>query len=1082
MRRAGGTEDITPMDVLYDDGAGDNFSQYQDNDYDEDEDREIDENEEDDSNKQQRLMRACDNCRRKKVKCNGTKPMCSHCMRMKLACNYSPLVRKKRTRRSVIDKLQDRLASMEQMLQPLVERLQPNDPVVSAGIGGFGLGFGFAPPPPPTLAHPLGLPAPAQSMYIPQPGAQSVPRNIMYLTASAQSELPLPPPHIIEELMEIAITRMTPAAPPVSWTRLLRRLHSGQLPEYIICATISLAARFSNRPEFNCTPRYNAGREYAKRAAELIAGLVDKPDPDVVFCLVMLSLFEWGCGRGESAWTYTGMATRLAQRCRLHLVDEEDFNENVDEQSYMWANAEWRRRLWWHVYCGDRTSVIVASRPATVHDDDCVVNLPSHDHEWAVGTVPDEHAAPADPVSPTEAGTGGSDPSQTSQSLFSSRLPDSWWLVVELYRMCSRISEFANRRRRPVRASDIPRRQMFDILDRELEDLRSRFIPGMEFPPRTEWLLSGYANLGDGANGMSNICAIYFNIHLMYQASKIILYRSELPEYQHESISPELIERAKSVCIDAAHKQAEVIRWALDTVPVEEWDPRAGVWSLQGASVHVNAALVADNAIAEQSRRDLEVHLKLHVASDQYYHFNMAMVTMLHHVFNLRKKQRLAANAGGAAQTTELAPNETRIVIQHSNDTDPWIVPRCSSFLGFTYNYSQLRGILNNAIKQTTYSPPDAITEGGDNGQPEQQQHMAGYSQVLLNSPLAPVPFSAGLSNSNTPMMPVKSQPVVTNLPAASRSFSVDLSGGLWSPSANQAEGTAFAHALAAHPDAARLAALHLDTACESSTGLHTVSTSTELPTETAQQTMKRSFSGAVGPGNRKNAAGKAAAAKGTSGSDAQQFEQLQRLEDLRARVVLLQQLSGKQGGAANTLGMAGGNPAVITPQTGNMDPSSVPKDVNGFLSNFAESIGSVASQLGSGATAWTPKPETPGLGSNIGSHGPTATVDPVQTSFAQQGLINEAWLGGYSLPASAADHGLSAMTHVGPIGSISSVELQNIAAHAALVGQSAVSPAQLGFVPSNGGQQAPSYTPENIQGLMQRISSFNSQQGAGPQ
>ncbi|KAJ1757252.1 hypothetical protein LPJ58_003374 [Coemansia sp. RSA 1591] len=245
---------------------------------------------------------------------------------------------------------------------------------------------------------------------------------------------------------------------------------------------------------------------------------------------------------------------------------------------------------------------------------------------------------------------------------------------------------------------------------------------------------------------------------------------------------------------------------------------------------------------------------------------------------------------------------------------------------------------------------------------------------------------------------------------------------------------------------------------------------------------MKRSFSGAVGPGNRKNAAGKAAAAKGTSGSDAQQFEQLQRLEDLRARVVLLQQLSGKHGGAANTLGMAGGNPAVITPQTGNMDPSSVPKDVNGFLSNFAESIGSVASQLGSGATAWTPKPETPGLGSNNGSHGPTATVDPVQTSFAQQGLINEAWLGGYSLPASAADHGLSAMTHVGPIGSISSVELQNIAAHAALVGQSAVSPAQLGFVPSNGGQQAPSYTPENIQGLMQRISSFNSHQGAGPQ
>ncbi|KAJ2297819.1 hypothetical protein IWW54_006727, partial [Coemansia sp. RSA 2705] len=354
MRRADDSqeksEDVTTMDVMYDESAADTSSLYQDHDLDDDDDDQDHDDHEDDSNKQQRLMRACDHCRRKKVKCNGSKPTCSHCMRMKLVCNYSPLVRKKRTRRSVIDKLQDRLASMEQMLQPLVERLQPNDPIVSAGVGGFGLGFGFAPPPPPALAHPLGLPAPqTQPVYIPQPGAQGIPREMLYLapphSASTAADPPLPPPHVIEELMEIAITRMTPTAPPVSWARLLRRLHSGQLPEFIICATIALAARFSNRPEFNCTPRYNAGREYAKRAAELVAGLVDKPDPDVVFCLVMLSLYEWGCGRGESAWTYTGMATRLAQRCRLHLVDEEDFNENVDEQSYMWANAEWRRRL-----------------------------------------------------------------------------------------------------------------------------------------------------------------------------------------------------------------------------------------------------------------------------------------------------------------------------------------------------------------------------------------------------------------------------------------------------------------------------------------------------------------------------------------------------------------------------------------------------------------------------------------------------------------------------------------------------------------------------------------------------------------
>ncbi|KAJ1805365.1 hypothetical protein LPJ75_005333, partial [Coemansia sp. RSA 2598] len=434
--------------------------------------------------------------------------------------------------------------------------------------------------------------------------------------------------------------------------------------------------------------------------------------PDVVLCMVMLSLYEWGCGRGESAWSYTGMATRLAQRCRLHLVDEEDFNENADEQPRTWASAEWRRRLWWHVYCGDRTSVIVASRPATVHDDDCVVNLPTHDHEWVLGTVPSD------------------DSDQRAGPQIGPKRPDCWWMIVELYRTCSRISEFANRRRRPVRKGEIPRRTMFEILDSELEDVRARFVPGMEFPPSSDWAFNSYAGLGSGISCTGNIRAIYFNAHLMYYAAKIILYRSELPNYLHESIDPVLIEHAKNVCIDSAHRQSDVIRWALDTIPVEDWDPKVGVWSLQGASIHVNAALSDDNTTAEQSRRDLEVHLKLHVASDQYYHFNMAIITMLHHVFNLRKKQRLALNSSSTAVVAASARGANSIVIDHDNDSDPWIVPRCSSFLGFTYNYAQLRGVLNEAIKQTTYSPPDAITSEGEYGNNTGQRQLQAANDI----------------------------------------------------------------------------------------------------------------------------------------------------------------------------------------------------------------------------------------------------------------------------------------------------------------------------------------------------------------
>ncbi|KAJ1948000.1 hypothetical protein FBU59_001793, partial [Linderina macrospora] len=300
-----------------DDNDEDNENDENDNDNDEndndDQDKNTGEPDDNEANKHPRLMRACDNCRRKKVKCDGSKPSCSHCTRMKLACHYSPLVRKKRVRRSIIEKLEERLESMEQMLQPLVERLSPTDPVVGLMQNQFAPGF-------------TPLIQPQQQVYIPQPGAQGIPRESYYNQHPSFSLQPpvtihpafqLPPSHIIEEMMELAITRITPMAPPISWARQLKRFHAGQLPEFTICAIIALSARFSSRPEFMCSPKYNAGREYAKRSAELISGLVDRPDPDVVECLIMLSFYEWGCGRGESAWTYTAQSPQSCFVCPL---------------------------------------------------------------------------------------------------------------------------------------------------------------------------------------------------------------------------------------------------------------------------------------------------------------------------------------------------------------------------------------------------------------------------------------------------------------------------------------------------------------------------------------------------------------------------------------------------------------------------------------------------------------------------------------------------------------------------------------------------------------------------------------------
>ncbi|KAJ2685466.1 hypothetical protein H4R19_006799, partial [Coemansia spiralis] len=174
------------IDMVHHDAHSDDGSDTNDAAMDDDELDELDDDDDDEQSKQPRLMRACDHCRRKKIKCNGSRPACSHCLRMRLDCHYSPLVRKKRARRSIIDKLQERLLSIEQLLQPLVEHLAPNDPVVCPGPGGFTHGFGYAPASLPPITHPPG--------FLPPPGYMQPHLPLQQPAATAPADTLLPPP------------------------------------------------------------------------------------------------------------------------------------------------------------------------------------------------------------------------------------------------------------------------------------------------------------------------------------------------------------------------------------------------------------------------------------------------------------------------------------------------------------------------------------------------------------------------------------------------------------------------------------------------------------------------------------------------------------------------------------------------------------------------------------------------------------------------------------------------------------------------------------------------------------------------
>ncbi|CAG8548036.1 8887_t:CDS:2 [Ambispora gerdemannii] len=79
--------------------------------------------------KRQRVSKACDTCRKKKVKCDGIQPCCGNCTAFGFECTYNDTTKKRGPPKGYIEAIETRLHRMESLLGGLV---QSNDPRAEA--------------------------------------------------------------------------------------------------------------------------------------------------------------------------------------------------------------------------------------------------------------------------------------------------------------------------------------------------------------------------------------------------------------------------------------------------------------------------------------------------------------------------------------------------------------------------------------------------------------------------------------------------------------------------------------------------------------------------------------------------------------------------------------------------------------------------------------------------------------------------------------------------------------------------------------------------------------------------------------
>ncbi|KAI8986988.1 fungal-specific transcription factor domain-containing protein [Pilobolus umbonatus] len=84
--------------------------------------------------KRQRVSKACEQCRRKKVKCDGNSPYCNNCVNLNLQCTYKESTKKRGPPKGYIEAIEGRLHRLEALLGSIIHEDDPRSQAILAEL------------------------------------------------------------------------------------------------------------------------------------------------------------------------------------------------------------------------------------------------------------------------------------------------------------------------------------------------------------------------------------------------------------------------------------------------------------------------------------------------------------------------------------------------------------------------------------------------------------------------------------------------------------------------------------------------------------------------------------------------------------------------------------------------------------------------------------------------------------------------------------------------------------------------------------------------------------------------------------
>lgn len=229
-----------------------------------------------------------------------------------------------------------------------------------------------------TSDYPTAKTATTSAVFESSPQAAAAPGGS---TISAPSPLPapvsfdastnLPPPDVYEPLLTIFFDVCSQHFPSIQPRRIYRRIETGTMSAFLLCAMCAMAARFAPTQDQQGGDLYQAGNAFMEKCAELLVQTIRFPSTDAVTALQLMAWCEYGLGSESAFWLYAGLAFRMAEDGGFAKASAA--RSTLEDEDHVVRN----RLLFWSLFVTDRLLSFATGRTCAIREENVDLPLPT---------------------------------------------------------------------------------------------------------------------------------------------------------------------------------------------------------------------------------------------------------------------------------------------------------------------------------------------------------------------------------------------------------------------------------------------------------------------------------------------------------------------------------------------------------------------------------------------------------------------------------------------------------------------------------------------------------------------------------